>query len=326
VAYVHDGLHRTALERGRVQLHHLRARSNHDPRIAYELWRLIARLQPDIVQTWLPQMDIIGGSVALLRRVPWILSERSSADAYTAHFRDRIVRRKLGRWADGVVANSRAGCSLWRDSIRGSAGAQVIRNAVDVEAIAASEPASLERFGVASKRPALIFVGRLSPEKNLPLLLKVADRVCRQTPVTLLICGDGPRRGEVEAWVSAAGARDRILILGQQDDIWRLMKASKAFISTSTFEGQPNAVLEAMACRCPLVVSDIPSHREFLDAGTADFASTEEDFVNAILRALENTPDVKARVDTASDQVLQYGSRAAALAYEMVYNRASAGR
>jgi len=166
----------------------------------------------------------------------------------------------------------------------------------------------------------------LTPEKNLPLLLRIANRVCGQAPVTFLICGDGPRRREVEESVILAGARDRILILGQQDDIWPLMKASAAFVSTSRFEGQPNAVLEAMACRCPLVVSDIPSHREFLGAETADFASTEDEFVKAILHELENTPDVKARVNAARDQVQQYGPRPTALAYEMVYKRASAGR
>jgi len=325
VAYVHPGIHRTALEIGGVQLHHLRARNNHDPRIARELWSVIGRVGPDIVQTWLPQMDIVGGFVALLKRVPWVLSERSCADAYKTHFRDRIIRRQLGRWADGVVANSRAGYSLWHDSMPAAANAHVVRNAVAVEAIATARRASLEDFGVRRKGPAVIFVGRLTAEKNLPLLLKIADKVSRLTAATFLVCGDGPLRGEVEDAVKSADARDRILILGQQDDVWPLMKASAAFVSTSTLEGQPNAVLEAMACECPLVVSDIPSHREFLGAETADFAFTEDDFVRAILRALQGDPDVIARVNAARDQVEQYGARAAALAYETIYEKAIAG-
>ena len=325
MAYVHPGVHRTALEVGGVQLHHLPALTNHDPRIASELWSVTGRVRPDIVQTWLPQMDVVGGSVALLRRVPWVLSERSSSEAYTTHFRDRIIRRRLGRWADGVVANSRAGYSLWHDSMRGAAETHIVRNAVAVEAIAAARPASLEDFGVRRKGPVVIFAGRLTAEKNLPLLLKIADKVSGLTAATFLVCGDGPLRGVVEEAVKSADAGDRILILGHQDDIWPLMKASDAFVSTSTFEGQPNAVLEAMACECPLVVSDIPSHREFLSAETADFASTEDDFVRAILRALQGTPDVIKRVNTARDQVGQYGARAAALAYETIYEKASAG-
>ena len=78
------------------------------------------------------------------------------------------------------------------------------------------------------------------------------------------------------------------------------MKASDAFVSTSTFEGQPNAVLEAMACGCPLVVSDIPAHREFLDDQTAAIVPLKKDaFVKAILYVLQGSEEIARRRSAA---------------------------
>jgi glycosyltransferase involved in cell wall biosynthesis len=51
------------------------------------------------------------------------------------------------------------------------------------------------------------------------------------------------------------------------------MKRVDALVSLSKFEGCPNVVLEAMACGCPLVVSNIPAHREILDEQSALFAN-----------------------------------------------------
>ena len=114
IAFVRAGAHYERLARSGVPLHHLHARSNHDPRIATQLWSVVSDVRPDIVHTWLPMMDLMGGSIALARRVPWVLSERSNAEAYVERFKDRVLRNRLGRWADAVVANSNGGAQVWR--------------------------------------------------------------------------------------------------------------------------------------------------------------------------------------------------------------------
>jgi glycosyltransferase involved in cell wall biosynthesis len=320
LAHIHPGAHLSSLSTSGVQVHRINARTNHDPRVLGELVSLFDRTQPDVLHTWLPQMDIAAGGLALLKRIPWVLAERSCADAYSTRFRDRVARRYIGRWADAVVANSEGGQAIWQGELRRGAQTHIVRNVLALEEIAAARPETFEKFGLASGQPVVIFAGRLSSEKNLDLLLQVAIDVCAQSKAGFLICGNGLMRPHVDDTVQNSRFSGQIKVLGQRDDLWSLMKGSQVFVSTSAFEGQPNAVLEAMACGCPLVVSDIPAHREFLDADSADIVPMDKDrFVESILRALRRTPDVLARAAEARRRVQDHRAGAAASAYDLIY-------
>lgn len=323
LAYLHAGPYVGTLGAGGVHLHPISARGNHDVTIISNLWRLMGAETPDVVHTWLPQMDILAGAIALLRGVPWVLSERSSAQAYTSRLKERLVRRRLGMWADAVVANSEAGRAIWSGAIKGGALAHVIRNTTPLAEIERAKPARKSEIGAHDAERIVIFVGRLAPEKNIQLLLDVADAVCAASNARFLICGDGPLRSKAEERVAKSTFRDRICLLGERDDVWRLMKASDAFVSTSAFEGQPNAVLEAMACGCPLIVSDIPAHREFLDDLTAAIVPLEENaFVSAILAAMSGSQESANRSVEAKRRILEQTSLHSASAFDHAYRLA----
>ena len=167
----------------------------------------------------------------------------------------------------------------------------------------------------------MLFVGRLAPEKNLPFLLEVMRDVIRESNAGLVVCGVGPERPTVETQIRTLGLGDRVRMLGYRSDVWRLMKCAGVVVNPSRFEGQPNAVLEAMACGTPLVVSDIPAHREFLSPGRAALLSprAHDAWVGAIREALRASPVICARIAASLAAAEQFSASAAAEMYKAAY-------
>lgn len=231
-------------------------RRNHSPRMPTALGRAARGVEADIVHSFLPQMDIVGGAVARLTGRVWLLSERSSAPAYGSGLKDRL-RFRLGRRATAIVANSAAGLDVWP----GHPDRSVIANGIDHRAIAAAPPLpEADRRAVAG-RMLIVSVARLSAEKRLDLLIDAVRRLRETHPgLLLLLIGRGPEEAALKA--RAEGLGDQVRFLGFRPDAWSWLAAADLFVSASRFEGHPNAVLEAAAAGAPMVLSDIPMHRD----------------------------------------------------------------
>jgi len=138
---------------------------------------------------------------------------------------------------------------------------RIVQNGVDVErvdkVIAAIEPRHDATFDVVS-------IGRLEPVKD-PLALLEAFHRSAGADDTLVFIGDGSLRPQLESAIAEVGLADRVTLTGQieREDVFRQVMASDVYISTSHGEGLPVAPMEAMACSVPVILSDIPPHREF---------------------------------------------------------------
>jgi glycosyltransferase involved in cell wall biosynthesis len=114
----------------------------------------------------------------------------------------------------------------------------------------------------------VITVGRLVPQKDLDLFLEAAALLTRKKAgVRFLIVGDGPCRERLERKASQNGLRGKIVFLGERDDIPELLQAADIFWLTSSWEGLPNVLLEAMACAKPIVTRDVGACREIINHG-----------------------------------------------------------
>ena len=83
--------------------------------------------------------------------------------------------------------------------------------------------------------------------------------------------GDGPLRPIVRDAVEAAGLSDAFELLGERDDTEDLLRSARLFWLTSSWEGLPNVVLEAMASGLPVIATDVGGTAELVRAGREGF-------------------------------------------------------
>ena len=171
---------------------------------------------------------------------------------------------------DGIIAVSRGvaedvaqliGCPL--DRIRVAPNPTVTPELAQL----AAEPLAHRWFGPGAP-PVILGVGRLMPQKDFPTLIRAfaalrAERDCR-----LILLGEGPERGRLEALVADLGLGDVVELPGFVLNPYAYMARAAVFVLSSLFEGLPNALTEALAVGTPLVSTDCPNGpREILDGG-----------------------------------------------------------
>lgn len=320
VAVVQGGPNVERLQASGATVHRIRAFDNHDPLILARLLRTIRQVRPDVVQCWLLQMEVAGGIAASLSGIPWVFCERAAPEAYQPGFKTWL-RVKVAAWSAAIVSNSSIGDRYWQTRTGARIKRYVIPNGVPLEEIAAAPVTASADAGITRDRPLVLMAGRLEPEKNVHTLVRAIRIVNETRPVQLLLCGDGSLRASVLQLIDSEGLTDRIRLAGYVGSLWSLMKRADVVVSPSVFEGSPNVVLEAMACGCPLVVSDIPGHRELLDDRTAMFVDPVEPrpLADAIAAVLRDPAAAAERARGAQVRAQRYSLQAVARQYGDVY-------
>jgi len=182
-------------------------------------------------------------------------------------------------------------------------------------------PMNRQLIGVDTDQTVILFAGRFEEQKNMKNLILAFRRVMQRPKIVAFLCGEGPMLSELEVEIGSIGLVDRIFIPGYVTDIWSWMKSADIFVSVSLFEGMPNTVMEAMACGCPLVVSDIPQHREILDDDSATFVSPDDptNIASGIDRLLGDPEEARRKALCAKERASRWSIPAMAERYERVY-------
>jgi glycosyltransferase involved in cell wall biosynthesis len=316
-AFIYDGPNLIELERSGSRVHRLRA-SHKSLAVVDELVRLIRLIDPNIIQTWLRPMELFGGLAALWTSVPFVISERNSGRAYAWNWRE-LLRICVARRADAIIANSEAGRSYWVGRAKAHTPIRVIRNIVPFDEIIAREP--VNEFDPTTEL--ILFAGRYTVEKNVINTLAAFTAVLETRPNAYgIMLGDGPERDALLRVSASSGLGQRIRIGGFVSNLSAWMKRANVFVSISRYEGNPNCVLEAVACGCPVVVSDIPEHREFLDDSSAQFVSEFDPRVlaTAIQGVLDDPAGARSAASRAKAGIGCYSAERAVVQHQELYN------
>jgi glycosyltransferase involved in cell wall biosynthesis len=158
-------------------------------------------------------------------------------------------------------------------------------------------------------RPFILNVGRLTSQKGQAELIRAMALVSKRMPSTrLLIAGEGDQRSKLESLIRDLNLRERVSLPGTRRDIPGLLAMANVFAFSSTLEGHPGALVEAMFAACPIVVTDIPVHRETITSGETGLLvppNNPEAMAQAIIWMLEHPTQAKEMGQQARVVALQ---------------------
>ncbi|MFT3756172.1 MAG: glycosyltransferase [Pseudoxanthomonas sp.] len=169
-----------------------------------------------------------------------------------------------------------------------------------------------EELGIAPQALVVGTVGRLVTLKNQQLLLDAAAQLVPSHPdLMVVLAGDGPLRGELEADTRQLGIADRVLFTGARKDVPRLLNAFDVFALPSRTEGLSIALLEACAAGLAIIATDVGGNGEIVRDGATGCLVPSNDGVAlyAALDALLRSSAERRRLgDAARDWVAGHAS------------------
>jgi glycosyltransferase involved in cell wall biosynthesis len=261
-----------------IPVHHLEGERSYRTAVA-RLAALFAARRFDVAHLYGFRMSLVARAAAIRagvrpRLVHGIrgLHLGDWEDATSAKTRLAVwLERAGGRWIDLYAANSPDAVAFLTARGLPAAKFRVIPNGLDV-AYWSPDP------GIPRLPDTLVAVANLRPVKRMALLIEAAALLARQRParLRLVVVGEGPLRPALEAQIRALGAGDVVHLAGAlpRDDVRSLLRTATACVLTSSWEGMPVSLLEAMACGCPVIGTDVPGIRALVDDGRTGLLAT----------------------------------------------------
>jgi len=187
----------------------------------------------------------------------------------------------------------------------------VIPTGIDVPNKSFTKKEIKEKFNIPDKMKILLYLGRMSKEKNLDVLLDMIKELKEKNyNAILLFVGPGDI-DEVNKNAKKMNVSDRVICTGplKREEAQRVYGACDAFVFSSQTETQGLVVGEAMLAKTPVVALVSPIQREVYPEGKAVVVKKEKDFAQAVVDILENKKERERMVNDAENFVLQNFSK-----------------
>lgn len=299
------------------QVHYLEMTGRFDLRALKSLCRVIRERNIHVIHTHGYKSDILGLLAAKCTGITCVSTPHGfpvKPDLKLAAF--VRVGTFLLRYFDAIVPLSE---KLMSDTKRLGVPehkTRYISNGVDLKEI----DQTLSKPGVADQkeRPrtskTVGYIGRMIPLKGLGDLLSVFESMYKTDPeLTLQMIGDGPQRPELEKQAEAQTSYSSIFFLGFRSDRLALLNDLDLFVMTSSSEGIPRCLMEAMAVGVPVVAYDIPGVDLLIEHGKTGMLAPLGDKValeKCCREVLENPEMAQSLVDNAHKLILEHFSAA----------------
>jgi glycosyltransferase involved in cell wall biosynthesis len=237
-----------------------------DPAAYWRLRRYIRELKPDLVHTWIFAANCYGRQAAFAAGVETVLAGERCVDHWKV-WHELAIDRQLAKRTTKIVTNSTGVRDFYAEQGISAEKFAVIPNGIEPARAggAITRDGLLGELEIPTDAKIIGAVGRLWPQKRYKDMIWAADLLkAARDDTYLLIVGDGPEYDSLNNYCTDIRSRDRIRFLGQREDVHELLPLLDCFWLASAYEGQSNAIMEAMAAGIPVVATDIPGNRDLV--------------------------------------------------------------
>jgi len=217
------------------------------------LRRLIVERSPDVIVSFLSNVNVAAIIASLFLKAPLIICERQDPSKRSRLYIWEIFAKLTYRFADMFTVQTESVANKVHDIYPGLKKVRIVPNPL-------SEGIYTFRANASNGRKILLGMGRLDSQKQIEkMIMAFADVASYYDGWDLHIYGDGPLKSVLKLKIDELGLNERVLLMGKTKEPWKIMANADMFVMTSQHEGFPNALLEAMAIGLPCVAFDCPS-------------------------------------------------------------------
>ncbi len=174
------------------------------------------------------------------------------------------------------------------------------------------------------EHPMLLNIARLEEQKNHRMLFTAFQTVLAAFPkAELTIVGDGQLEAELKELASSQGIREKVHFEGRKDDVAPYFPAADLFVMSSTYEGMPMTLIEAMASGMPIVTTNVGGIPDMLtNEDSALLTSTDAaSLAEAIIRVMSDAELRQRLGKKASEASIRFSHLTMARSYLELYQR-----
>lgn len=301
-------------------------RRGFDPRILLRIHKVVQQFRPHLVHSHLSAHYVF----------PALIRQRRLAHVTTVHLpggiRHSQVVLPITRMAfrKGVIPVAVSNeVAAWVTRTCGVRDCLMIPNGIpirDYQALSTSRCVWRKKQGFEEGDVLFVCVARLQRQKNHAMLLEAFARAFTSEPhAHLMLVGDGACKEHLQQRVHELRVADSIRFLGERSDVSEILRAADVFVLASQNEGNPLALMEAMAAGLPVVATAVGGVPELIAdqrSGLLVKAGDADGLAAAMVRMLQNAEMRRTMGACAAQQALQaFSASRMAQAYMELYER-----
>lgn len=271
ISLLDGGKYREVLENEGFQVHSIgMARGKPSLSALFKIVKLIRRIKPDLVQTWMYHANLLGGvgaRIAGVKNVVWGI-HNTTLDKKTSSPLTLKVNR-LSALISGFVPRKIICCAATSKTVHDETGYDssktvIVHNGYDVEKFRIDNEARNKiraEMNLDANVLVLGTVARFDPQKDFPNIISTLAVLKRRGHVfRAILIGQNVDRenADLVRLCEQAGVQGEVLLIGRRPDIPSIMNALDIHILGSSYgEAFPNVICEAMACGTPVAATDV---------------------------------------------------------------------